>query len=75
MNGMTDDEKRILRLWPVPPESTTDKLKHVLDVFDGFGDNEKMVTATNYVYGHGVRTGLTLGDLRELLKLVEGKSL
>lgn len=71
MDDRTEDEKRILRLWPEPPGELTDKLRHVVDVFEGFGDSTKMVTATNYVYGHGVRTGLDLGDIRALLKLVQ----
>jgi hypothetical protein len=48
---------------PATPEQA---LAHVLTVLAGEPDDRLMVEATNGIYGDGVRTGLTMGDLRAL---------
>jgi hypothetical protein len=48
------------------PATTQDALAHVLAVYADEPDNRLMVEATSGIYGDGVRTGLTMGDLRAL---------
>lgn len=48
------------------PATAEDALTHVLKVWEGEPDSRVMVEATNGIYGDGIRTGLTLGDLRAL---------
>lgn len=48
------------------PANTTEALAHVIAVFADQPDEWMVVTATNGAYGHGVRTGLTMGDLRAI---------
>ena len=54
---------------PVTPEQA---LAHVLAVFSDEPDNRLMIEATNGIYGDGVRTGLTMGDLRALAARLGG---
>jgi hypothetical protein len=50
-------------------------LAHVLKVYADEPDGRLMVEATSGIYGNGVRTGLTMGDLREIAaKLADGPS-
>lgn len=69
------NEEQVLQSWPKPPEDAIGKALHVLDAFDECGDDMQVVTATSNVYGRGVVTGLTLGDLRELVEMIGKKSL
>lgn len=48
------------------PTTPLQSLDHVLKVFADESDDRLVVDATNGVYGDGVRTGLTLGDLKAL---------
>ena len=48
------------------PATAEEALAHVLKVFAGEPDDRLMVEATSGIYGQGVRTGLTFGDLRAL---------
>lgn len=48
------------------PETAEEALAHVLKVHEDEPDDTLMVEATNAIYGQGVRTGLTMGDLRAL---------
>jgi hypothetical protein len=48
------------------PATPVDALAHVVKVFAGQPDDLLVVQATSGIYGDGVRTGLTLGDLRAL---------
>jgi hypothetical protein len=48
------------------PADALEALAHVLRVFADEPDARLMVEATNGIYGNGVRTGLTMGDLREI---------
>lgn len=52
------------------PTDAMSSLAHVVDVYDGTEDDRVMVTATHNVYDDGVTTGLTMGDLREILNLL-----
>ncbi|MCP9209634.1 hypothetical protein [Streptomyces cucumeris] len=46
------------------PATPTEALDHVLRVYVDEPDSRMVLEATNGIYGDGVRTGLTLGDLR-----------
>ncbi|PZT70180.1 hypothetical protein DN402_31675 [Streptomyces sp. SW4] len=48
------------------PSTAVEALAHVLKVFDDAPDDRLVIEATNGIYGQGVRTGLTSGDLRAL---------
>ncbi|MGW0920107.1 hypothetical protein ACWD3J_13955 [Streptomyces sp. NPDC002755] len=48
------------------PTSPTAALTHVLTVHADLPDSDLVVKATDGIYGDGVRTGLTMGDLRAL---------
>jgi hypothetical protein len=54
------------------PTNALAALAHVVAVYDATPDDQTMVLATSNVYGDGVRTGLTMGDLRVLLGLLQG---
>jgi hypothetical protein len=63
---MTMAEGSIKDLWPEPPATTPDRVKHFLDMFDDLPDNFMILLTTAGVYGRHVRTGVSLGDLRKL---------
>lgn len=48
------------------PADALEALAHVLKVYTDEPDGQMLIEATNGVYGDRVRTGLTLGDLREI---------
>ena len=48
------------------PTTPTEALAHTLAVLRDRPDSELVVMATSGVYGDGIRTGLTLGDLRAI---------
>ena len=48
------------------PATPAEALDHVLAVFADQPDHWMVLEATNGIYGDGVRTGLTMGDLRAL---------
>lgn len=56
----------ITDLWPQPPATMLERLRHVLDIWADFPDDHIIVMGTAEVYGPGVWTGLTMGDLRNL---------
>ena len=58
-------QETIERLGP-EPTTPAERLAHTLAAHEGTDDSWMVVEATNNVYGDGVRTGLTLGDLRAL---------
>ena len=60
------DYEKITDIWPRPPTNLADRLKHVLDIWDDHPDDFIILIATSEVYGRHIRTGITLGDLREL---------
>lgn len=49
------------------PTDTLSALAHTLRVYEGSPDSTQVLEATRNIYGPGVVTGLTLGDLRDLL--------
>jgi hypothetical protein len=53
------------------PANAAEALAHVLAVYADEPDDRMVIEATNNIYGQGVRTGLTMGDLRELAARVE----
>jgi len=57
--------RRTLQAQPTPPTTPVDALLHTI-ALSGQNDDDFAVIATSNVYGHGVRTGLTWGDLRAL---------
>ncbi|MFI8499485.1 hypothetical protein ACIGFK_13450 [Streptomyces sp. NPDC085524] len=58
-------QETIERLGP-EPTTPLESLAHTLAAHAEQSDDWVVVEATNNVYGDGVRTGLTLGDLRAL---------
>jgi hypothetical protein len=48
------------------PATPYEALAHTLAVFADAPDDRVLIQATSNVYGEGVRTGLTMGDLRAL---------
>lgn len=48
------------------PATPAEALAHVLTVYASEPDDRLMVQATSNIYGDGVVTGLTMGDLRAL---------
>jgi hypothetical protein len=57
---------QIKDLWPDPPESLRERLEHFVDSWPDVPDQTVVVMATSGVYGIGVLTGLTMGDIRTL---------
>lgn len=53
------------------PTTPVEALAHVIAVWDGEPDDRMVLDATSNVYGRGVRTGLTLGDVRALGSLAD----
>ncbi len=54
-----------------PPTTPTEALTHVLTAFAHTPDSDIAVMATSNIYGKGVRTGITFGDLRAIQRLLE----
>jgi hypothetical protein len=48
------------------PATPAEALAHVLKVLADEPDDALVVKATDGIYGDGIRTGLTMGDLRAL---------
>lgn len=63
---MDNEFREIRNHTPKVPTTALDTLRHTLFAFRELPDSQRMVNATTGVYGKGVRTGLTLGDLRSL---------
>ncbi|OEV11510.1 hypothetical protein [Streptomyces nanshensis] len=55
------------------PVTAEERLAHVLAVYADEPDTWMVVEGTNNMYGDGVRTGLTMGDLRELHTRLAGE--
>lgn len=53
------------------PSNPIEALAHTLAVFEELPDDQLMVQATSGMYAPGVRTGLTLGDLREIAGMLK----
>lgn len=52
------------------PTTPAEALAHVLAIYADDADDREVINATSNIYGPGVRTGLTMGDLRALAKLL-----
>lgn len=55
----------VAKLGPAPT-TPAEALAHVVKVYADSADEALVIMATSNVYGDGVRTGLTMGDLRAL---------
>jgi len=66
MKQRSAEEQRILNLWPDLPEGPLERILHTLDAYRDEPDSMRVLAATYGVYGPGVTTGITLGDLRAL---------
>lgn len=60
--------------WPEPPKTPLEALRHVLDVYRGEDDTAYAIRATTDRYNAAPETGLTYGDLKALLQLIEQSS-
>jgi hypothetical protein len=58
------------RLGPAPT-TPAEALAHVLCAFAQQPDDAFVITATSNIYGEGVRTGLTYGDLRAIQRQLD----
>lgn len=56
---------------PRPDGTPLGDALHVLGVLESMPDDYCVVLATTNVYGQGERTGLSLGDLRQLVTLAD----
>jgi hypothetical protein len=55
--------------WPEPPgDDPVERLAHLVDIFEAEPDSWLIVVATDRAYGPGIRTGLTMGDFRKLMR-------
>lgn len=52
--------------FPEPGQTTRQRLEHTLAVYQDSADDDYVLEATRNIYGQGVVTGLTFGDLRHL---------
>lgn len=55
------------------PTTAFGALEHVLAVFADAPNDRIVLEATNGIYGDGIRTGLTIGDLRAIRNIVRQK--
>lgn len=69
------NEERMKQAWPQPPEDVIGKVLHLIDNFQGQPDDMWVARATQGIYGPGVTTGLTLGDLRKLIEILGKQTL
>lgn len=67
-------EQEIIDSLPAPGNAIAN-LRHTIAAYERYGsqpaDGELAIHATGGVYGDGVKTGLTWGDLREILRALE----
>lgn len=55
-------------------EDARDNLEHTLQIYTDHEDDRMILMATSNVYGPGVRTGLTMQDLRLIAKQIGAAS-
>lgn len=73
MSGAMDRIRReAMEQYGDAPATAEEALAHVLKVYADEPESRLMVEATNGIYGDGVRTGLTMGDLRALADRLGG---
>ncbi|GAA2680060.1 hypothetical protein GCM10010400_49290 [Streptomyces aculeolatus] len=66
MRSMDRIRRETIEQYGDAPATPTEALAHVLALFADEPNSRLMVEATSGIYGQGVRTGLTMGDLRAL---------
>ena len=66
MRTMNQIRREAMEQYGDAPANAAEALADVLAVFADEPDDRLMIEATNGIYGQGVRTGLTMGDLRAL---------
>ncbi|WP_329142904.1 hypothetical protein OIU91_04425 [Streptomyces sp. NBC_01456] len=66
MRTMNQIRREAMEQYGDAPATPVEALAHVLAVYADEPDGCLMIEATNNIYGQGVRTGLTMGDLRAL---------
>ena len=71
MNSSTKFAADVRAALPEPGTTPIEHLRHVVAAFEICPDEELVKMATYNVYGDGVTTGLTWGDLRALLAQLE----
>jgi hypothetical protein len=71
MRYLNELVRKTRAIWPEAPTTPADALRHTLAICSDHPDDDMAVTATSGVYGSGVRTGLTWGDLRALAALLD----
>jgi hypothetical protein len=64
----TDLNEELRRIGPVPGHDPVERLRHTLAAYAESQNEERVLTATHNVYGRDVWTGITFGDLREILR-------
>jgi hypothetical protein len=68
---MTTINSDAIRTYGKPPATPEDALAHVLCAFANLPDDHMLIQATNGLYGDGVRTGLTKGDLKAIQRRLD----
>lgn len=51
-------------------DEARDNLAHTLEIFSDDDDDRMVLMATSNVYGPGIKTGLTMGDLRLIARTI-----
>jgi hypothetical protein len=70
MDSLKDERARI---GEAPSDDPVDRLRHTLRVFEELDDEAEVLTATRNVYGDRYWTGITFGDLRQILDRLEAQ--
>ncbi|MER5378474.1 hypothetical protein [Streptomyces sp. NPDC002553] len=70
----TDHRMRETTIERLGPQPTTplEALHHTLAVYEDQPDSRMVLEATSNIYGDGIRTGVTIGDLRALATMIAG---
>jgi hypothetical protein len=63
-----DLDQELRRIGPAPGHDPVERLQHTLKAYAESQNEERVLTATQNVYGPDVWTGITFGDLREILR-------
>lgn len=71
MTSMDRIAREAAKTYGPPPTTPTEALAHVLCAFAEQPDEAYVLTATSNIYGEGVRTGLTYGDLRAIQRQLD----
>lgn len=66
MTTMDRHSRDTIATYGPAPTTPAETLAHVLCVYAQQSDDYMLVQATSGIYGDGMRTGLTLGDLRAI---------